>query len=152
MFATCYILSFFLTFLPVVVRYSLFVSLSVLHFCTGGVFAVFPSPFRHSGCIVHLSIALHCTALYCIVFHCIVHLSSSPICSPPLIGRGGLPRNFSFTRFCRFAMGRRSPGGCFGAGTDFLSHLFFNICMVEFAFLCFELYCKTSHFLGPVCL
>ena len=78
---------FFLTFLPAVVRYSLFVSLSVLHFCTGGVFAVFPSPFRHSGCIVHLSIALHCTASHCIVLHCIalhcitlywIALSTSP--------------------------------------------------------------------------
>ena len=54
---------FFLTFLPVVVRYSLFVSLSVLHFCTGGVFAVFPSPFRHSGCIVRCP--LHCIGLHC---------------------------------------------------------------------------------------
>ena len=114
--------------------------------------------YQRRVCGVSLSIPafrLHCPlsiALYCIALHCIVHLSSSPICSPPLIGRGGLRRNFSFTRFCKYAIGRRPPGVCFGARTDFPSHLFFNICMVEFAFLCFELYCKTSHFLGPVCL
>ena len=54
-------------------------SLSVLQFCTRGVFAVFPSPFQHSGFIVRCP--LHCIALYYIALHCppllVSHLLSS---------------------------------------------------------------------------
>ena len=72
--------------------------------------------YRRRVCGVSLSIPafrLHCPlsiALHCIVLHCIVHLSSSPICSPPLIGRGGLRRNFSFTRVWKFALGGDHQG------------------------------------------
>ena len=67
----------FVTFLPAVVHYSLFVSFSVLQFCIRGVFAVFPSPFQHSGFIVRCP--LHCIALHCTVSHCIA------LYCPPLL-------------------------------------------------------------------
>ena len=75
-FAVCYILTFFNIFISCcTLQLICLLSLSVLHFCTGGVFAVFPSPFQHSACIVRCP--LHCSALHCIALYCIA-LSTSP--------------------------------------------------------------------------
>ena len=72
----------FLTFLPAVVRYSLFVSSLCYSSVPEACLRCFP---LHSGIPAALStsplhcIALHCIALYCIVFHCI------PLYCPPLL-------------------------------------------------------------------